>query len=794
MKKKLTHRSILLWCCLIVNVISAQIYNAGEMIIHDGGELYVASDSFNFSNINGNTLTSRTANTNGKVSFSATATAVGESNNHFVDGFIKYYGNTSFIAPVGNNNVLAPVRLNPENTSGVEVAYVRENPSTIGGTLGITIETLIPVEYWIVKGTNSSISLSWRSSSNLANFLLSPSLTYITIVGYNGSQWVEIPSFYDTTSFLGNLSSETEGSITTLNSINLNDYTAFALAVKKNASCFPVITSSGITKTWNGTSWSPSIPTLADPVVINQPYTGSLSCYSVALNANYTLNDNQLLDVVEGFSGTGKVIMSSEASVLQRSSSATPPIIELTKITNPMRRFDYTFLSSPLANFATYFADISSANKTAVNGLFGQFSNSAFYNFFTDSNTGASVNVTSSNVPIGRGFSATVRPNQAPYSLSQAAGSWFTQTFPIHIKTEGLTNNGNITVPFPTNTNWGRIGNPYPSPINGEKLLDALNTADFRKTIYFWTFNTPRQNWASNPANYNPADYATFNYTGGVAACATCQEPTGIIPTMQSVYIRKENGSSATSVPLTNCLRDLSGNDIFFRNMSNSNGRIRLNLTGNENSFSQILVAYHSEATLDYDNGLDSPRMGGAITSELNSLLPGQTTAYAIQTRPSFDVSDIVPLQVVKRTNETFTITLVNKDGVFINQDIQIYLHDKLLGVMHNFNEGAYTFIQTAQIDNERFEIVYQNQTLSNPEIIKVNAVAYINEKIFTAQASDAIKEIQIFDVTGRQVETYKNIGNTLIKKPFFHPQAPYIAKIILENGSIVTQKLINVK
>lgn len=791
-KPKFLFRFLLLSSFLMHFNAHSQVQNNNTIYIGDEGEFYVNEEVYNFGISPAQTLTSRSALNYGVISFAANGLWANADDTHHVDGYVRYYGDSSFTAPTGDNGIYAPVKIQPSATTGVDVAYFNESPDDVGTALATGISLIFDNEYWMIKGSSTAkITLSWRTSSGVDDMLLTPSLTYLTILGYDGSEWVEIPSFYDTISFLGSNSSVTQGSISSLDFVDLSSYTAFTIGSKESATCYPVVLSSGVTKTWNGTSWSPSAPTLNDPAIINQPFTGSLSCYSLQLNADYTLNDGQLLDVADGFTGTGKVIMSTEASLLQRNSTGTAPLILMTKITNPMRRFDYSFLSSPLNNFGTFFADIKNASKTAVNGLFGTYTNSAFYNYFTDNDTGASVNVTDSNVPIGRGFGATVRPNQAPYSTSQTAGSWFTQQYPIHIKTEGVTNNGDISLPLPPSTGWVRVGNPYPSPINANKLLDAMGD-DIRKTIYFWTFNTPRQNWANNSLNYNPADYATFNYTGGVAACSGCQEPTGIIATMQSVYVRKV-ATTPVTFSLTNCLRDLSGNEIFFKSAGENEGKFRINLIGSSNSFSQILVGYNQNGTLGYDNGYDSQRMGGAITSELNSLIEGSTSGYAIQTRALFDAADVVPLQLVNRTNENFTISLVNKDGVFNSDAVTIYLHDKVLGVYHDLSSGSYAFLHdNLSTDNDRFEIVYQTDALSIDDVKNHTAMAFIRDDYFHAQSNETIESIQIFDLAGRLVVSYKDMNDTIIEKPFQYAESVYLAKIKLANGLIVNQKVTN--
>ncbi|MEL1246168.1 hypothetical protein AAEO56_17980 [Flavobacterium sp. DGU11] len=780
-----------LFCTVPVPELYAQLQNNASLYIGAGANMHVSQGTYNFGTNPASTVTSRSTNY-GVLSFAAAASWANASESHFIDGYFRYYGTATVIAPVGNDEVLAPVAVAPTTTSGVDVAYVRGLPTAVSAVLAPEISEISSTEYWKLGGTSPAvITLTWRESSNIGSMLLTPSLSYITIVGYDGSEWVEIPSFSDSVALTGGASTLTTGSITSTAAVSPGVYQAVTIGVKTEASCLPVLVSSGNVKTWNGSSWSPSAPGINDPIVIDGPFSGSLACHSVTLNADYILADGDMLEVVHGFTGSGTVIMSPEASLLQRSGTAAPPKIQMSKITNPMRRFDYVFLSSPINDFSTFFGHMNSPSNTAVNGSYDTYDNSAFYNFFTDSNGTSSIPVTASNVPIGRGFAATVRYTQGPYNLSTSAGAWYTEKYPVYIKTEGTANNGTIAVPVPDTAGWVRIGNPYPSPMNAEKLLDAMGD-NFRKTIYFWSYNTPRQSLQNSATNYNDADYAVFNYTGGVAACPQCQVPNGYIATMQSVYVRKLN-PAPIAFSLSNCIRDLSGNSNFFRANGAQTGKFRLNLTGSRGSFSQVLIAYSAAGTPTYDNGYDSARMANASSSELNSIIEGSTSGYAIQTRPAFEATDIVPLQVVKRAEETFTVTYSDGDGVFAADEVTIYLHDKLLGLYHNVKEdGPYTFAQGENVNTDRFEVVYTAEALSGNEYTAYGAFAYAKDHAFYAQAGLEMKQVEIFDLTGRLVQVYKDINTMQLKRPFDHEQAVYLAKITLANGAVVKQKIIN--
>lgn len=765
------------------NLLFAQVQNNGTMYIHDSGQMHIGLSNYSFGVVPASTKTSRTAN-HGVLSFASGTAASGASDSHYVDGYVRTYGTQLFLAPTGENGIYAPAAVQPTGTTGVDVAYNSASPTTLGSGISSAVTAMSSSEYWNIKGsTTTLITLTWRSSSNLS--LLASSLSDLMILGYNGTQWEIIPSTYDATSILGGASTIVSGSISSTSAVDLSTYTAFTLGAK---SCFPTVVSSNTVKTWNGSSWSPSAPGIEDPVVINGAFTGSFSAYSVELNADIALGNSNYLEVVDAFTGTGKVIMSSEASLVQRNAGAAAPSIEMTKITNPMRRYDYVFLSSPINNTTTYFSQLANKNNVAVNGQFGvrQFTAFQFYRTYNDAGTVA-IDANPANTPVGRGFSASVL-NQAPFASSTTVGAWYTEKYPIHIKTTGTTNNGNFPITVPVN-GWARIGNPYPSAIDGEELLNAVGN-NVRKTIYFWTFNTPRQTLQGLSTDYTNADFAYWNYSGGTAVCVDCQVPSGIIATMQSVMVKSLNASvTPTTFNLTNCMRVTSGNTHFFKTADIKN-RYWLNLTGSSNSFSQILIAYNEQATYDYDNGYDSPRITSTTSSSLSSLIG--TSKCAIQTRPEFTDVDAVPLNVDKNLEETFSISLADKEGIFNTTGVNIYLHDKDLEVYHDLRTGPYNFVQSQTSDNTRFEVVYRSQALGNPEHNTVKTIAMLNDHIMNIQSSQNMGKIEIYDMTGRLVESYNANNSTVFTQPFYHAQAVYIAKIQLDNGMVVSAKLIN--
>jgi hypothetical protein len=171
-----------------------------------------------------------------------------------VDGYVRYYGSDGFTFPIGNDNFYRPVSIT--GSAGAAAAYYRADPSTarIQGVFGDLLQPLpagapfnrsnksssiteiSEVEYWDIDGDSpTKITLTWDFDSRVAQ-LTDNDLDNLTIVGWNGSMWVPIPSSVDvvylsedssTPEFTGGATNQFFGSITTNDNIVPNDYLAY---------------------------------------------------------------------------------------------------------------------------------------------------------------------------------------------------------------------------------------------------------------------------------------------------------------------------------------------------------------------------------------------------------------------------------------------------------------------------------------------------------------------------------------------------------------------------------------
>lgn len=79
-----------------------------------------------------------------------------------------------------------------------------------------------------------------------------------------------------------------------------------------------------------------------------------------------------------------------------------------------------------------------------------------------------------------------------------------------------------------------------------------------------------------------------------------------------------------------------------------------------------------------------------------------------------FTVSDLIPLGYRTTIEGNFTISIDHADGDLSNKDI--YLEDKVTGIVHDLTKSNYTFTTSAGTFTDRFILRYTNNTLGSED------------------------------------------------------------------------------
>ncbi|GAB1856962.1 hypothetical protein MHTCC0001_17980 [Flavobacteriaceae bacterium MHTCC 0001] len=582
-----------------------------------------------------------------------------------------------------------------------------------------------------------------------------------------------------------------------------NNYSAVTL----NTSAYTCNPCSGLTTTWNGTTWDNGAPGLTDETIIDGDYNssvnGNITACSLTITTGNTLTvgNSSFVEIENDVTVDGNLIVETQGNFVQNDSGSSftlnaGGLARVNKTTPPKAQwYYYTYWSSPVVG-----ETVENAFPNApVDRRF--WFNAANY---VDNNPAGGDNV-DDNGDDWQIASGTMIPGVG-YAITESKlhplGAAGIGTF------EGEFNNGDIDVTITSNaantgTNWNFIGNPYPSAIDFDAFHSA-NSATVGGAAYFWAQGTPPSATApgNEDLNFDFNDYAIYNGSGGSRSGGTTIIPDQYIPSGQGFFVAGTNGTAT----FTNAMRvaDGTSNSQFFKTTNNKKvnsekNRMWIDLTSGNGVFNQILMAYVNGAT-DANDGMyyDAPKLlSPGYASVLYSIINNDDTKYAIQGKNinSLDLDEVVKLGFGTNIDVAtiYKLSISKLEGAFM-QNNAIYIKDNLENKIHNLTDADYTFTSGVGEFNDRFEIVFTANALSNDAIELKNAVKIVqldDEHMQFSSDRSSIKNIAIFDALGRTLYTLTADSNNKTFSVSNLKSAVYIANIELANGATISKKFI---
>jgi hypothetical protein len=503
------------------------------------------------------------------------------------------------------------------------------------------------------------------------------------------------------------------------------------------------------TTTWNGVSWSLGVPNSTKSALILGDYDtldyGSIDCCDLTVGANtlLTISNGDYCNVYGNIAvdPLGSILVKSGASLIPLSLTSTSSgPVSVERRTTPLKRYDYTYWSSPVA---TIIGNALPPIKWEPTMTFA-FNTNNFYDVETtyfgsfisnnpdgqDDDNNAWENTAPSDPMIkGKGYASMVKSLISTGTYPRVESVIFT----------GELNTGNISIPLKLSQNtsndmddFNLVGNPYSSAINSDDVID-FNLPNISGTLYFWTHSNTMTTSYSGLAMYNFStnDYAKYTRLGGITAVFGGKRPSNVIGSCQGFLVEAENTNSLIFHPNMMSKAYVNSTAVSFFRENNRKFRLLLNMQNGDGLFSQQLIGYEANTDKGYNKGWDSRIPTPTQILKFYSI--GRGVKYDIQSRGIFNNMDIVKLGYFSAIDSKYKISM-DAESVTLNQ--KIYLVDRLTGYVHDLSL-PYEFETLAGTYNDRFSIRYTNRfSISN----QINPVP-INSNRFEA-----------YDLSGRLI------------------------------------------
>ncbi|KAF2514543.1 T9SS sorting signal type C domain-containing protein [Flavobacterium foetidum] len=544
------------------------------------------------------------------------------------------------------------------------------------------------------------------------------------------------------------------------------------------------------TNIWNGTSWSKgSPPSITDAIRFSGDYstTGNLSGCSCVIDpgVTVTVNSNHTLTITNSVTNSGgSFIFENNSSLYQTTDAVNTGNITYRRNTMPVRRYDFTYWSSPVTRLPAF-----TLQNLSPGTLLDKY-----YKYNAAGDSWVIINYGTEEMAKGVGYNV-----RAPQSFSTTIPAVYNAEF------IGVPNNGPVSVPLGGVDKWNLIGNPYPSAVYADQFI-VDNAANLYGTLYFWTHNSLPSGSVPGTAqnNYTSVDYAIYNLSGsttvgnmsgtGATSPGNTAEPLGYIAAGQSFFVQSKNASSAA---FTNSMRVPGNNSQFYRTTASSaieRHRVWINLRNKEGAFKQILIGYVEGATNGWDTNYDAVTMDSNKFLDFYSINADKKLVIQGRALP-FTGLEVIPLGYKLNISGEFFIEIDHADG-HLNV-IPVFLKDKATGITHNLQKSNYTFTSNTGVFTDRFELSFGLVNLDTEDFEKTDSAIYVSVKdkqitVNSQMMNENLKDIAVYDISGKLLYDKKNIGNAQYEiSNLQSAEQVLVLKITLDNGSIDTKKII---
>lgn len=533
------------------------------------------------------------------------------------------------------------------------------------------------------------------------------------------------------------------------------------------------------TVTWTGTAWNNTFgPTIDSPAIIAGDATSppSFSAKKLTINNDIglTISDGQSVTLSNelinnnGTSPLKTLIVESGGNFIQHNATdANSGNIRVERDAT-VASDQYNFWSAPVSgqNLYTLYQSGNAVMPKKV------FTYNTITDYYSVVNSGA----------FGKGVGYSVK------------GENFGNSNAVFF---GVPHNGNAVINLNSGgQRYNLIGNPYASNVSAVEFY-LENQSQIENTLWFWdnTGNAALSQLGSGYSGYSTNNFATYNVDSGIGNAGTGTQnnaskiPNGKIVVAQGFIVQTKSGVASPSVIFKNEMRTAE-TGVFFAKTNQERNAFWLQLIAPSGLSNSTAIIYKDNAQNTLDN-FDS-ELASLSSDALYSLADNNSKKLSIQGRNSSQLNnDELKLGAQFHKDGVFVFALKDKQGIFANgQDI--YLHDKDLNVYTNLQNGNYSFSAIKGQNENRFEIVYkENSTLgAGINDAKSTFEVYRDGQVFVIRSSKNLGKLELYSAAGILVRTKSSTQKEIRWDMSSLPSGIYIIKTENE-GDVRTKKII---
>lgn len=378
----------------------------------------------------------------------------------------------------------------------------------------------------------------------------------------------------------------------------------------------------------------------------------------------------------------------------------------------------------------------------------------------------------------------------------------------------GVPNNGTISLNI-TGGNDYLVGNPYPSAIDGNEVLN--DNTNLNGTLYFW------EHYGGNShalAEYQ-GGYGLYNLSGGTPAIADADVDSGgtalktprrYIPVGQGFFVVADTDGTVTFENDQRIFVTEAGNtnSWFYRSNTEETAftendqtevpedvrpKFRIKYHSPENYERHLLLTVDENATAQYDWGYDGELIENNVEDMSWSF---NNSNYVIQGIDAVNESTILPLSVKTQNGGIIEISIHALENV--ENDVNIYIEDMYNGTYHDLRQNTFYATVNAGVVSDRFQIVFAENTLSVDEFeIEQDVVLHYNTNtnsiVIKNPKRHTIDSLHIHNLLGQSLFGKEiNTSQVEINIPKTLQTGVYIFSIETQGATITKKQIIHQK